>query len=222
MATKQKTSKSAETGKKEYPDIMEAYKTYLLIHGKPPKSVFEFCKSINLEEPEFYKQFSSFNALEKSIWAGFIQTTIDTLKASAEYPDYPVREKLLSFYYTYVEVLKANRSFILMMCEKSFDLLRKYTLEKSHHLFIDYADELIKEGIETGEIQKRMYISDKYGEGLWVQLLFVLSFWIKDESAGFEKTDAAIEKAVKLSFDLIGPGAVDSLFDMAKFIFQQK
>lgn len=222
MATKQKTAKTEKTVKNPPIDIIEAFIEYMLTHGKAPKSVFEFCRSLNIDETEFYNQYSSFNALEKSIWAGFIETTITTLHASNEYTSYPVREKLLSFYFTYVEVLKKNRSFILLMSEKGFDMLRKRTFDKSHQIFIDFADDLVKEGIESGEVQKRTFISDKYGEGLWLQLLFILSFWIKDNSAGFEKTDAAIEKAVKLSFDLIGPGAVDSMLDMAKFIFQNK
>jgi hypothetical protein len=48
---------------------------------------------------------------------------------------------------------------------------------------------------------------------------FVIGFWIKDNSQGFEKTDAAIEKAVNLSFDLLGKNIADSAFDFAKFVF---
>jgi hypothetical protein len=55
-----------------------------------------------------------------------------------------------------------------------------------------------------------------------MHLGFLLLFWRDDESAGFEKTDAAIEKSVNLAFDLIGKGAVDSAFDFAKFLYQAK
>jgi hypothetical protein len=53
-------------------------------------------------------------------------------------------------------------------------------------------------------------------------MAFLLIFWKDDTSAGFEKTDAAIEKSVNLAFDLIGKGAVDSIFDFAKFLYQTK
>jgi hypothetical protein len=69
-------------------------------------------------------------------------------------------------------------------------------------------------------MKKRPYISDKYDEALWIQFLFVVYFWIKDDSPGFEKTDAAIEKAVKLSSELMGEGPVDSFIDLAKFLYQ--
>jgi len=65
-------------------------------------------------------------------------------------------------------------------------------------------------------------IGNKYGEGLWIQALFVLQFWTKDESIGFEKTDAAIEKAVNVSFDLMGKSPIDSVLDFAKFLYQNK
>lgn len=222
MATRKKTPQKENTIEDIASGIVETYKEYLLIHGKKPNSVFEFCNSIKVTETEFYYHFSSFDVLEKSIWTGFLLTTLETLKASGEYAAYPVKEKLLSFYFTLVEVLKKNRSFILLMSDKGFDMLRKNVLDKSHKIFVEYIDELVKEGIESGDVMKRPWLSDKYGEAFWLQLLFVVNFWIKDDSAGFEKTDAAIEKAVKLSFDLVGPGAVDSFFDMAKFIFQNK
>jgi hypothetical protein len=101
-------------------------------------------------------------------------------------------------------------------------MLRNNTLSKAREDFMEYAATLIAEGVESGEIVKRMFVVDQYPEGLWLQLLFVLRFWIKDESAGFENTDAAIEKAVKVSFDLIGPGALDSILDLARFMFHNK
>jgi hypothetical protein len=55
-----------------------------------------------------------------------------------------------------------------------------------------------------------------------LHLGFVIHFWKQDDSAGFEKTDAVIEKSVNLAFDLISKGAVDSAIDFAKFMYQTK
>ena len=63
-----------------------------------------------------------------------------------------------------------------------------------------------------------LYIK-RYG---YVDEFFLLLFWKDDESPGFEKTDAAVEKSVNLAFDLIGKGAVDSFIDFAKFLYQSK
>jgi hypothetical protein len=54
---------------------------------------------------------------------------------------------------------------------------------------------------------------------MWWQMQFLLRFWAKDTSNEFERTDAAIEKAVNLSFDVLGKNLVDSTFDFVKFTF---
>jgi hypothetical protein len=51
-------------------------------------------------------------------------------------------------------------------------------------------------------------------------LAFVIHFWLKDDSADFERTDACIEKSVQLTMDFVGRNAVDKLFDFGKFLFQ--
>jgi len=222
MATKTKKKDPESQDNNISGKITAAYIDYILTKGRKPVSVYEFVSKLKIEEQEFYNLFNSFEGLEKNIWAGFVQTTLDTLSASEEYNSYPVKEKLLTFYYTLVEVLKKNRSYILVSSEHGAEMLRNNILSKTREVFMEYVTQLMAEGAESGEVVKRPYITDKYPEGLWLQLLFVLRFWIKDDSRGFEKTDAAIEKALKLSFDLIGPGAVDSLVDMAKFLYQNK
>jgi hypothetical protein len=95
-------------------------------------------------------------------------------------------------------------------------------LETFRFAFYDYIRDLIKEGYQTGEVKERKFISDQYVHGFWVQALFVLRYWIKDDSDRFEMTDAAIEKAVNLSFQLISTGTIDSILDFGKFVFARK
>jgi ubiquinone biosynthesis protein COQ9 len=46
----------------------------------------------------------------------------------------------------------------------------------------------------------------------------VISFLLKDESQRFERTDAFIEKTVAFAFDVIRTQAIDSAFDLARFL----
>ena len=104
---------------------------------------------------------------------------------------------------------------------KKTDLSPKFlTSFKSE--FKTYIDNLVAEGLETEEIVKRPIITDRYYDGLWLQLMFVINFWIKDDSTNFEKTDAAIEKSVNLSFELMGKGPLDMMVDFAKFLYQNR
>ena len=59
------------------------------------------------------------------------------------------------------------------------------------------------------------------GAAFWQQMLFVLGFFAKDDTVDFERTDAAVEKAVTLSFDLVGRNTLDSAVDFVRFLVQR-
>jgi hypothetical protein len=202
--------------------IRKGYIKQYLEEGKLPVSVYAFCKKIKGEEEEFYKFYNSLEAVEKDIWLSWHQETLDLLEKDTTYASYSAREKLLAFYFTWVQKLKSNRSFILLK-KRDFDLknLKDNALVEFKKAFEAYSSQLVKQGIEEREVIERKFISDKYANGFWLQLLFVLNYWTNDESVGFEQTDAAIEKAVNLSFKLIGESTLDSLIDFGKFILQK-
>ncbi len=224
MATTKKTTGKKRTDTNQTTDkIVSAYKEYILVHGNEPTSVFQFTRELKLREEEFYKHFGSFKSIKKSIWTGFIKDTISALDSDESYTSYSVREKLLSFYYTLIEILKKDRSYALVSLKdmKKPDLTPSFLRDFKDH-FKNYVMELVNEGLATEEIVKRPVISERYHDGLWLQLLFVINFWVKDDSTNFEKTDAAIEKSVNLSFELMGRGPLDMMVDFAKFLYQNR
>jgi hypothetical protein len=90
--------------------------------------------------------------------------------------------------------------------------------------FYDYLSELLMEARETREVEQRPIpqLMQRYPDLFWAKTLFILDFWIKDTSKSFEKTDTMIEKTVNTAFDLLGRSPLDSLFDLGKFIFQNR
>lgn len=203
--------------------LRDAYKLYWLENGRAPVSVYAFCKIVNIPEQSFYDVYSSLESLEKDIWLGIFEDTINQLKADETYQTYSAQEKLLAFYFLWVQKLKNDRSYILLQKEKfGFPVLDQGQLDSFRKAFYKYAEELNREGYQTKEIKERKYISDQYKHGFWLQALFVLRYWINDTSDKFEMTDAAIEKAVHLSFQLIGANTIDGLLDFGKFMFTGK
>jgi hypothetical protein len=53
-------------------------------------------------------------------------------------------------------------------------------------------------------------------------MLFLLKFWMDDDSAGFEKTDMAIEKSVNTIFDVFDNTPLDAVFDFGKFLWKER
>ncbi|GEP89798.1 hypothetical protein SAMN05660909_00386 [Chitinophaga terrae (ex Kim and Jung 2007)] len=203
--------------------IRNAYKTYWLENGQAPVSVYALCKILDIPETSFYDVYASLEAVEKDIYLAIFEQTLDQLKADETYQHYNSQEKLLAFYFLWVQNMKADRSYLLLQ-RKQFRLpdLYRNKLETFHKAFNEYVRTLIKEGYTKNEIKERKYISDQYVHGFWLQALFVLKYWLDDTSVGFEMTDAAIEKAVNLSFQLIKSNTIDSLIDFGKFIFTRK
>lgn len=203
--------------------IRDAYKTYWLENGKRPVSVYTFCQQLGIAESSFYDSYSSFEAVEKDLWLSFFEDTVVKLREDETYLNYSAREKLLTFYFLWVQQLKENRSYILQQKDNyRVPGTHLEKLETFRRAFYDYIREIVKEGYTSNEIKERKFISDQYVHGFWMQALFVLRYWTKDESAGFEMTDAAIEKAVNLSFQLISSNTFDSLLDFGKFVFTRK
>ncbi len=204
-------------------ELRDQFIEYVLMNGKLPQSVFQFMKTLHRKESEFYEHYNSFQSLEKDIWLGIFEETLSKVKSQEVYESYSAREKLLSFYYTWIEVLKNYRSYIVHTSKLSLrpENWMNSPLKGFRESFLDYAKSLIHEGIDKNEVMKRPFLSDNYDKLIWMQLLFVLKFWMEDESRGFERTDAAIEKAVNLSFDLMGNSVLDSVVDFGKFLFQK-
>ncbi len=217
--------------------IRKAYTEYVLENGHQPTSVFQFAKKLKLAEADFYTYYTSFDAIEADIWLAFFQDAKTTVEADQTYQGYSVREKLLAFYYTWIELLKGQRSFVVYSygrltadgkgsgvrgMQTRSQVANSRVLQPFKDAFIDYARDLLAEGRESKEVEPRPFVTDRYPNALWAQTLYLAGFWVRDVSKNFEKTDTAIEKAVNTAFDLIGRSPLDTLFDFAKFIYQNK
>lgn len=211
--------------------IRKAYTEYVLENGKQPTSVFQFAKKLKLAEADFYKDYASFDAIEADVWLTFFNEAKATVEADETYQGYSVREKVLAFYYTWIELLKTQRSFVVYSVgrlreesknQRGLGASKSQVLQPFKEAFFDYARDLLAEGRESKEVEPRPFITDRYPNALWAQTLYLLDFWVRDVSKNFEKTDTAIEKAVNTAFDLIGRSPLDTLVDFAKFMYQNK
>lgn len=219
------TTAAKKTAKKDSKIlILEGYKNHVLEYGSAPNSVFKFAKDLKMKEEDFYTYFTSFDSIKSAIWVQIFEDTILQVESQEVFKEYSAREKFLSFLFTWVEVLKKNRSYLLSLYQHQTQSLTGMSKEvvDFKQRFKDFANEIILEGKETDEIANRPIISDRYDEALWFQTAFVLKYWLEDRSPSFEKTDAAIEKSVNLAFDLMGKSALDSFLDFAKFLYQTK
>ena len=200
-------------------ELQMAYVDYVLTQGVKPKSVYLFAKENNLSEEEFYNFFGSFEGIEESVWTDLITKALTEVQSQEVWEQYTSREKTLAFFYGFIELMKSKRSFALYTLKNSERAIRTpQVLKGAKNIFEAFASSIIEQGIETRELADRRFFSEKYKDALWVQFVFIINFWVKDSSAGFEKTDEAIEKGINVTFDLFEKSPLDSLIDYGKFM----
>jgi len=203
--------------------IYDAYSTQVLEHEKEPKSVYLFCKKNKIEETDFYNSFASLEDIKESIFSKFFDNAYTLIIKEKGFDAQVPKEKLLSFYFTFFEVLLLNRSYVLFILSNSGEKMQKLSsLRRLRNSFKQFASGLIEQGNTSKQSILTKHPELIFSEGAWLQLLFLLKFWMEDSSPGFEKTDMAIEKSVQTVFELFDNTPLDSVIDFGKFLWNEK
>ena len=128
----------------------------------------------------------------------------------------------ISFYFTFFEILTANRSYVLAQLNVKKDKLSSMkSLNALRRVFTDFVEGLNVVSFDLKSDQLNKFRDKGVSASMWMQLLLIMKFWMDDRSKGFEKTDIFIEKSVKAQFDLINITPVQSVFDLAKFLWKE-
>ncbi|HAI43530.1 MAG TPA: heat-shock protein [Maribacter sp.] len=203
--------------------IIAKFMDYVLEHEHLPKTVYKFCKVNAIEEADFYLYFGSIEALKKGVWNSFFENTINVIEKNADYQSYANRDKMLTFFYTFFEVLTLNRSYVLYIMEREESPLKNLAQLKDLRKNVkDYAKRLITEGNEQMSSKITKHNPHLFSEGAWLQTLFLMNFWKSDDSTAFEKTDVAIEKSVNTIFDVFDNTPLENILDFGKFLYKEK
>lgn len=218
MPTKTKSKKKLD---KQH--LITYYMDDVLLHEKHPKSVYKFAKEHNFEEAEFYQFFGSFDALRDGIWSAFFENTTSLMHQNEEVAQYGSREKMLTFFFTFFEILTSNRSYVLMVLNEHDDMMKSMSQLKGLRRNIkSFAKELIENDNDEKKFNFLKNSESVFSEGAWIQFLFLLKFWKDDTSPSFEKTDVAIEKSVNTIFDVFDNTPLEKVFDFGKFLYKEQ
>jgi hypothetical protein len=204
-------------------NIISWYMEFVLENNHQPKSVFSFAKENNFEEADFYKFYGSFENIEDAIFSEFFHHTILILNKSEDYKNYDARNKLLSFYFTFFEILSANRSYVVYALKSvKKDLKKLKSLKTLKTEYTKYIEELNINRIELKQETLEKIQNTSIKESSWVHLMITMKFWLDDISPSFEKTDIFIEKSINARFDLMDIKPLKSIIDFGKFILKEK
>lgn len=224
------TTNSKVNKKPDADKLIELFMNDVLENERFPKSVYKFAKQHKITEADFYQHFGSFEGLRKKIWEKFFDNSIAVMEKSKEYASFSNREKLLTFFYTFFEVLTANRSYVLFVLNEVHGTLKNLEqLKRLRKNIKSYAKDLVEDAkdlVEEGNKDKSIKLLRQnemiFSEAVWLQFLFLLKFWKDDNSAAFESTDVAIEKSVNTAFDVFDNTPLERVVDFGKFLWKEK
>lgn len=199
--------------------IITAFMKHVAKKNKVPKSIYSFCLKNDFEEDDFYNHFTSYVNLQKEIYLDLFNHTMQTLLKEEEYDKFTAENKLLSFYFTFFENLKANRSYVVIDLKSQQDISK---LELLKEAFDSYIKSLELKSIDLKNETVNKLQEKVKGNGMWLQLMLILKFWLKDDSKGFEKTDILIEKTITTTMQIMDTTPLESIIDLGKFLFKEK
>lgn len=202
--------------------LQDAYMDVVLEEGREPSSFHELAKRLQASESDLYAHAGSLNGLRQQIWQRFFDESQRMLEASSNFREGSKREKLLSMLYTMFELLAQNRSYVLISLKQhQVPLDRLSDLRLLRRRWQGFAESLTPEYRVPECSRLEPCMNRGFREGIWLEFLFLLSFWMRDDSPGFEHTDQAIEKSVRALYDLVEQTPIESLLDFGKFMYHQ-
>lgn len=193
-----------------------------------PKNLAEFAAATGLSEIAIADHVDNLSQLEKRVFNAFLTQTLDLLQASPELANYSYEEHLLALYFSLFELLSANRDYVLLALHDGapavldVNPLNLPKLSQMQQHFSAYIAQIVPVSLELPIPLLNQLSSKGLAEATWLQFLSILAFWLKDDSVGFEKTDAFIEKSVAAGADLMKFTDLSRLSDWGKFLFQER
>lgn len=203
-------------------EVITMYMDDVLENGTTPRSVYKFCKRHSITEADFYGIFGSLEAIPKRIWNLFYENTEDVLLKNKEFGSFSNKDKMLTFFYSFFELLTLNRSYVLFALHQEGNPLKNLEQLKGLRKRIKkFATDLIADGNTGKTLKITKFNPQLFSEGAWFHFLFLLKFWKEDESKDFEKTDMAIEKSVNTVFDVFDSTPLENIIDFGKFLYKE-
>ena len=198
--------------------ITANFTEYLREHGRYPESIYLFCRELGIEEKAFFSEFGSFEAVEGGLWENLVNRVILAVESGPEWTSFSARQRLLTFHFAFLEEALNWRSLMLSRFGAISPLARPAWMRGFETRFKAFASTIVAKGVESGEIADRGRLTPLYPEALYLHFRSVLDFYLKDDSKGFERTDAFVEKSAAVAFDVVRTQALDSAVDLARFL----
>lgn len=163
---------------------------------------------------EIYTLFPNKNSILKFYYPALVIRYRAMISEIDGFDSYSISEKLSNFMFTLFDMMDERREFVK-------DTFEKYGWKcTSKSEFHHKIRSLFKEFFTTdGNIATSagFFIGDWFYASLKTQFLFLIKFWLEDDSDGLERTFALTDKITGFIEELVYSKLADKGFDLAKY-----
>lgn len=184
----------------------------LYIEGK--FSIPNLTKKTGKSASEIYTLFPNKKSILKFYYPSLVIRYRAMINEIDEFDSYSFSEKLSNFAFTLFDMMDERQEFV----EDTFEKYEWKCTSKSE--FQQEIKSLFKDFFTTdGNIATSagFFIGDLFYASLKTQFLFLIKFWLEDDSEGRERTFALTDKITGFIEELVYSKIVDKGFDLAKY-----
>lgn len=177
-------------------------------------SIPNLTKETGKTASEIYTLFPNKNSILKFYYPSLVIRYRAMISEIDDFDSYSISEKLSNFAFTLFDMMGERREFV----EDTFGKFEWNCTSKSE--FQQEIKSLFKDFFTTdGNIATSagFLIGDLFYASLKTQFLFLIKFWLEDDSEGRERTFALTDKITGFIEELVYSKIVDKGFDLAKY-----
>ena len=177
-------------------------------------SIPNLTKKTGKSASEIYTLFPNKNAVLKFYYPSLVIRYRAMLSEIDDFDSYSISEKLSNFAFTLFDMMDERRSFV----EETFEKYEWNCTSKTN--FQQEIKTLFKEFFTTdGNIATSagFFMGDLFYGSLKMQFLYLIKFWLEDDSEDRERTFALTDKITGFIEELVYSKIVDKGFDLAKY-----
>ena len=134
-------------------------------------------KENKIDESDFYAYYGSLEALKQDIWLKLFENAKQTIESDANFLIYSQKDKVLTLYFTLVEVLNLNRSYVSFALKEDKNAIKNVKQLKSfRNHFKSFIVDIVETQSSEQDVKLNKIIKPLFSEGIWLEFLFILKF----------------------------------------------
>lgn len=184
------------------------------LYVKDKFSIPNLTKETGKSASEIYSLFPNKNSILKFYYPSLVIRYRAMISEIDDFESYSISEKLSNFAFTLFDMMNERREFV----EDTFEKYEWNCTSKSEFqqeikaLFEDFFTSDGNIATSAG-----FFIGDLFYASLKTQFIYLIKFWMEDDSEGRERTFALTDKITGFIEELVYSKIVDKGFDLAKY-----